>query len=67
MLWVKKGHPHKMVITTQHWLNTIVMQGDSAAAILTMANPITSMELSLGLRIIETNACFQYTFTEHRV
>lgn len=40
------------------------MQGDSAAAILKMANPVTSTELFLGPKIIETNACFQYTSTE---
>lgn len=56
-----------MAITTQHQLNTIVIRGGSATAILTMANPITPIELSLELRIIETNACFQYTFMKHRV
>lgn len=43
------------------------MQGHSAAAILTIANPITSMKLLLGLKIIETNTCFQDPFTEHGV
>lgn len=42
------------------------MQGDSAAGIL-MANPVTSIELLLGPRIIEKNACFQYSFTEKTV